>query len=78
MQQCSRTKEYPWDGTKLKPVRSCASIAHQYHSYAQSEMCTGLQRSSVDHARRPSCHSVDPEASTPFIRRLSSRLRWST
>ena len=31
VQQCSRTKEYPLDGTKLKPVRSCASIAHHCH-----------------------------------------------
>ena len=27
VQQCSRTKDYPLDGTKLKPVRFCTSNA---------------------------------------------------
>ncbi len=78
MQQCSRTKEYPLDGTKLKPVRSCPSIAHHSHSYGRYERCPGLQWGLVDQARRSFCQYVDPKASTPSFRRLNSRLRWST
>ena len=27
VQQCSRTRDYPLDGSKLKPVRSCGNSA---------------------------------------------------